>query len=447
MEQLGEWKQLNRLNNNLENNLNWFNKYLSKHAESEKKIIDLLFGEKEVKEKRRELQQSLSISIKDKNILLNLLEKLHSEERKLEKYWKRLEKEWLSDTVEKLQKEGVSKEPNPIERAYEIQESGKEYEDLVLEILKSGGFHVIHTPNIDDYFGTGDIYLLLGEKNNLSKILAIDVMVSKNENELEERRREKYCSIIGLYGLDTPSLENKIIEYIEKNLKNELKQEISEKTINSLFKYLEKHNYKNIIKERGINYFLENYLVKKDPQGKISELIKRKISDQIISLTGNYQASINPNSFLFAGIKNLVHKIPMGFTEKEIEELKKQNNKIKIFYIIEKLKKEIEDFKNFVMKLYYFLYKNKEEIPKIILSEHYTQKVENIYQVDIKEIEEELEKFKEVEKNLVNKIENSDKEIQKIKNFSEKIQKVKTFWDNIIQEIDKSQKLENIEIT
>jgi|GEM_PF-4575546 len=275
-------------------------------------------------------------------------------ERRYEKYLEALKRYWVNQTYIKMLKDGGSEDV--LEKAWKIQKMGEEGEDIVLDILKSK-YIAEHTPKIDDYFGTGDIYLALNIDSKIM-ILAIDIMVYEDEK----------------------TAENILFETKLKNL--------------------------------GLKDF---------------DLSIKKGYEYILSTSGNYQASINPITFLEGGIDNKVYKISIGFTTKEIEELKNLSEEKRIRYIIRKLKDSIEDFKKFVINFRLFLIKYKNgEIDFISQNQEAFQLLENLKNFKSDKFIEEL----------IEKMDRGDiKEKRKAERILKRIKKIKDFWDRIVSNI------------
>jgi len=428
----------------------WLGKYLQKAHEpgdgeiNPVKLGDIFFVEKSSKEWWDRRRKNIEMSIKRwKNGMPNLF-KTKKEfvefiknngiyEEKYGEYWNAFKEYWIDQTYNKLiNDEGAIKllamsGESPVEKAREIQEAGEEGEKLILDILKSK-YIAEHTPKIDDYFGTGDIYLAIGEGNSLSKILAIDVMVYENKDTVENIINDKKLKNLGFkdFSLD---LEKIMINYLNpknENFVNDLREITKDGEMESVLSYLNRINVKDKIENMGLIEFFHE--LKKSGYNELVDLVKKKTYEYITSMLGNYQASVNPTTFLEAGIDNKVHKILVGFSEKEIEDLKTMPEEEKIKYVVDKIKKSIEDFKNFAKNVSLFLIKNKNQIVDFVLSKDQNEfkLLENIKNFNGDEFIKELNK----------KAKSEDvKEKRKAENILNRINKIESFWDQISSNI------------
>jgi hypothetical protein len=430
----------------------WLGKYFQKAHEpgdgeiNPEKLGDIFFVEKSSKEWWDRRRKNIEMSIerwkngmpnlfKTKKEFVEFIKNNGVYEGKYGKYWDAFKEYWIDQTYNKLiNDEGAIKllamsGESPVEKAREIQEAGEEGEKLILDILRSK-YPAEHTPKIDDYFGTGgDIYLPIGEGNSLSKILAIDVMVYENKDTVENIINDKKLKNLGFkdFSLDLPK---KIANYLDPNNENFV-NDLTEITKDGEMKFI--LSYLNRIKDRknkiedmkDLAEFLDE--LKKSGYNELVDLVKKKTYEYITSMLGNYQASVNPITFLEAGIDNKVHKILVGFSEKEIEELKTMPKEEGFKYVVDKIKKSIEDFKNFAINVYLFLRKYKDQVVDFILpGQNEFNLLENIKNFDKERFIKELEE----------KAKSEDiKERRWAENILKTINKIKSSWNEISSSI------------
>ncbi|MGC8981543.1 MAG: hypothetical protein ACP5JU_01160 [Minisyncoccia bacterium] len=427
----------------LKNFYDWLEKYLSKAGVDGKidgKIVnDLLYsgvfkkrGE-ELRKSAERLRKNKGNYFKNEKEFKRFIEIAHKHEEGLQRYIKALELYRIREMAEKFEKKpwpweeeklvGIS----PQEFAAMIQEAGKPYEKEILSILESN-YTAVHTPEIDDQMGTGDIYLWL----NPNLILSIDVMVTEDPKfvkNIVDERRLKYLGFKEDYTLNFEDKMKRYLSHENNEFMNDLKNIANSKDedptifIKSVLNFLGRINVEEFIEKRGIKELLE-YL-EKNGYKEISDLIKKKWFDGFISILGNYQASVNPTTFLMGNIDNKVYRVLTVFTEKEMEDLKTKPKDEQVKYLIEKIKNSINDFKNFAKSTYLYLLKNKEKVIDLVFSKD--QKEFNL--------SKDLENFNidDFIKELNNKAKSEDrKEASKAQNILNKINNIDKFWNQAI---------------
>lgn len=116
-------------------------------------------------------------------IFISTIEALIAAENgKLKEFLDALKKYWIYEEHLRRVKAGFPPYLRPIEEAIETQRFGEEYEKKVLEILQMLGYYAVETPKMDDYYGTGDIYIYIKTQDG-HLILAIDVTTVSKENK------------------------------------------------------------------------------------------------------------------------------------------------------------------------------------------------------------------------------------------------------------------------